>query len=320
MFADTSPSFLYPAFFCFLPLPMIVSAFVRAQNYEKPLILPLFNDFQNIKYKAFAMVKPPLRVHHFLLWASWAFLLVALARPQYLQKVSDIKVTGRDLLLVVDMSGSMARPDMKDEKGVKITRFTALKKVVGEFLQRRLGDRVGLAVFGSTAHLYSPLTFDAGAVATMLSELEISMIDLSTAIGDGIVVGAKHLAAQTNEAENKVIILLTDGQNNAGVYDPEDAARLARTMGIKIYTIGFVGEDKDAVDEASLIRIAYGTGGQYYRATNRQQLENIYAEIDQLEPSFSASDSFVYTDIFHIPLLLSLLCLVIGVGRHALRI
>lgn len=318
MISDIYKIFLYPIFFCFLPFPLLISALFRPKNYEKPLKLPIYDDFKKISYRLFGISRPSFRLKHLLMWLSWGLLLIAMARPQYLFKVNDIRVTGRDLLLDVDMSGSMSRDDIMNKNGKKITRFEAVKTVVSEFLSKRTGDRVGLAVFGGTAHLYAPLTFDGNAISAMLNELEVEMVDPNTAIGDGIAVGVKHLASK-NDSKNKVIILLTDGENNAGSFKPEEAARLAKNLGIKIYTIGFIGTSNQAVDEASLIRIANGTGGEYYRATNRPQLESIYKEIDALEPSFSDASSYIYVDVFYIPLFLCFMCLTLAFAMYGLK-
>jgi Ca-activated chloride channel family protein len=238
------------------------------------------------------------RGRRWLLWpalAAWLLLVGAAARPVWLGPPVDLPVSGRDLLLAVDLSGSMDTRDYTLH-GQQVNRLTAVKSIAGEFIRRRVGDRLGLILFGSNAYVQTPLTFDRKTVDTLLQESAIGLAGDQTAIGDAIGLAVKEL--QRHPHGNKVLILLTDGANDAGVLEPLKAAELAATAGLKIYTIGigadamylrsFLGVEKvnpsRDLDEKALKAIARKTGGRYFRATDTAQLENIYALIDKLEP------------------------------------
>ena len=207
----------------------------------------------------------------------------------------DLPVSGRDLLLAVDLSGSMSTQDFSLH-GRQVDRLAAVKAIAGDFIQRRVGDRLGLILFGLNAYVQSPLTFDRKTVDTLLQEAAIGLAGKQTAIGDAIGLAVKELRRHPNG--NKVLILLTDGANNAGEVDPIAAARLAAKEGLTIYTIG-IGADSVMVpslfgmqqvnpsqdlDEATLRAIAKATGGRYFRARDSAELNKIYQVIDQLQP------------------------------------
>lgn len=234
-------------------------------------------------------------------WALliWALLCVAAARPQQLGDAVQPPRTGRNLMLVVDLSGSMGEPDMR-LGGRIVDRLTAVKAVVGDFLQRRVGDRVGLVVFGDRAYALTPLTFDRNTVRQQLADTVVALAGRETAIGDAIAVAVKRLREQKREEDSageQVIILLTDGVSNAGSLSPERAAELARAESIRIHAIAFGGDggqglfglfraQTDAgIDEAGLRAIAQKTGGSYFRARDTAELAGIYARLDQIEPA-----------------------------------
>ena len=197
-------------------------------------------------------------------------------------------------MLAVDISGSMDEKDML-LNNQKATRLALVKQVIGEFVERRQGDRLGLILFGTQAYLQVPLTFDRKTVQTLLDETPIAIAGEKTAIGDAIGLTVKRLRKRPENS--RVLVLLTDGVNNAGEMKPLQAAELAVREGIKIYTIG-VGADQQVIrglffnqtrnpsnlDEENLTRIAETTGGHYYRARDQKELEQIYAELDRLEP------------------------------------
>jgi len=265
---------------------------------------------------------------------AWILLVLAAARPQWVGDPIALRITGRDLMLAVDLSGSMKRRDMQVEKDW-VTRLDVVKRVAGEFIERRDGDRIGLILFGTRAYLQAPLTFDRPTVRTLLQESVIGLAGEQTAIGDAIGLGVKRL--RERPAENRVLILLTDGANTAGEVHPMDAARFAAKLGLKIYTIG-VGADvammrrlygsvrvnpSADLDEPTLAAIARATGGRYFRARQTDELVEIYRTLDELEPVVSDDEQFRPTiELFYWPLGLALLLavglLAGGLGRALL--
>jgi Ca-activated chloride channel family protein len=222
---------------------------------------------------------------------------VAAARPQQLGEVSQPPQTGRDLLLAVDLSGSMAERDMQ-LGGRWVDRLTAVKAVLGDFLERRIGDRVGLLLFGQKAYAVTPLTLDRNAVRGQLDDSQIGIAGQETAIGEAIALGVKRLNSMTEldaDKGQRVLILLTDGVNTAGDIQPDKAAELAQAAGVRVHTIGFGGEGgrgggllgmrQPQIDERTLARVAERTGGVYFRARDTRELAGIYAELDRIEPA-----------------------------------
>ena len=234
-----------------------------------------------------------------LAWVAWALLCVAAARPQELGEPLAPPQAGRDLMLAVDLSGSMGEADM-ELGGRPVDRLTAAKAVLADFLDRRAGDRVGLVVFGERDHAVLQLRAHGG---------EVALAGRETAIGDAIGLATKRLASARATAppedagddegdDTQVLVLLTDGVNTAGVLDPRKAAELARDAGVRIHTIGFgtesgalslfgfslPGPGGDGIDEDTLAYIAETTGGRYFRARDTASLAGIYAELDRIEP------------------------------------
>lgn len=222
----------------------------------------------------------------------WLLLVLAAARPEWLGEPIELPETGRNLLLAVDVSGSMESADLDADN---TTRLDVVKQVAGEFIQRREGDRVGLILFGTQAYLQTPLTFDRKTVKTLLDEAVIGIAGRETALGDAIGMALKRLQNSSGET---VLVLLTDGTNTAGSVPPLKAAELAAQQGLRIHTIGVGGAPRKVrgllgmqlvnpaagLDEETLQAIAQTTGGQYFRATDRQELEAIYQRLDELEP------------------------------------
>lgn len=230
-----------------------------------------------------------------LLWLAWTLLLLAAARPQWLGEPADPPASGRDILLAIDLSGSMAERDFQTADGW-LDRLSATRQVAGDFIERRTGDRIGLILFASEAYLQAPLTFDRGTVRRLLDEAFIGLAGRETAIGDAIGLALRRFDAEDTPGE-RVLVLLTDGVNNTGELQPVEAAELAARRGVRIYTIG-VGSEGGVgglppgalprraadLDEPGLIRIAEMTGGHYFRATDAIELAEIYGELDRLEP------------------------------------
>ncbi|MET0656451.1 MAG: VWA domain-containing protein [Pseudoxanthomonas sp.] len=231
-----------------------------------------------------------------LAWLAWFLLCAAAARPQQLGEPIAPPQSGRDLMLAVDLSGSMSEPDM-ELGGDVVDRLTAAKAVLADFLDRRVGDRVGLLVFGQRAYALTPLTLDRDSVRDQLRDSVAGLAGRETAIGDAIGLAVKRLRNQPEG--QRVLILLTDGVNTAGVLDPLKAAELAKAEGVRIHTIAFGGSggglsifgitlpmqgSGDDIDEETLKTIAQETGGQSFRARDTEQLAGIYAELDRIEP------------------------------------
>ena len=226
--------------------------------------------------------------------AALGLLIVAMARPQSTSTSETSDIEGIDIILAQDVSGSMLARDLKPD------RLEASKQVAQEFVEGRPGDRMGLVVFAGESYTQVPLTTDHSVMLNMLKEMKSGVIDDGTAIGDGLATAINRL--KDSDAVSKVIILLTDGMNNAGSVDPYTAAEMAKLYGIRVYTIG-VGtrgtapfpvqtlfgiqyqQMKVEIDEKLLTTIANSSGGKYFRATSNQKLEEIYEEIDKLERS-----------------------------------
>jgi Ca-activated chloride channel family protein len=208
----------------------------------------------------------------------------------------SLPVSGRDLMLAVDVSGSMDQADYELD-GRPATRLDVVQVVAGRFIEQRAGDRLGLILFGSRAYLQTPLTYDRETVSTMLGEAVIGLAGRETAIGDAIVLAVKRLREQPED--NRVLILLTDGTNTAGTVAPLEAARLAAKAKVRIYTIGIGGGQVGVqtpfgmrllrpgsdLDPGTLMGIARLTGGRYFQATSTDELATVYQELDALEPS-----------------------------------
>ena len=297
-----SLEFAWPWLFAVLPLPLLV-AWLTPRAPETPgtaLRVPFYTALSGAAAgrRSAAASRPRL----LLATLVWVLLIFAAARPQFVGNPVRLPVTGRDLLLAVDISGSMETEDM--QLGERVTdRLTAVKTVAGDFIEQRKGDRLGLILFGDQAYLQTPLTFDRKTVRTLLNESAIGLAGKSTAIGDAIGLAVKRL--RERPAENRVLILLTDGANTSGSVEPLKAADLAAREGVRIYTIG-VGADEMLVqgffgtqrmpstelDEAALTAIAQKTGGQYFRARDIGSLQKIYALLDQLEPVSQDEETF----------------------------
>lgn len=257
---------------------------------------------------------------------AWLLFIVAAAKPVWIGDAVALPVEGRDLMLAVDVSGSMQETDMKIN-GREVDRLTMIKYVAGDFIERRKGDRIGLILFGQQAYLQTPLTFDRRTVNTLLSESIIGIAGKATAIGDAIGLAVKRVRKTTDN--NRILILLTDGQNTAGEIQPLKAAELAAQEGLKVYTIG-IGADEVYrrtllgnrrinpsldLDEATLKKIADMTGGRYFRARNTKDLNNIYAILDELEPLAKEDEFYRPTQtLFYWPLTIAMLLLLTVFG------
>jgi len=265
----------------------------RGQSVDAP-VLPVghwLSDLPGVSRRGNAV---PLW-QQLLLFLMWALLVVALARPQHVGEQMQMPVSGRDLMLVVDISPSMDEQDMVLQ-GRSINRLQAVKRVLDDFISRRQGDRLGLILFGTEPYVQAPLTFDLETVRTLMNEAGLGMAGRATAIGDAVGLATKRL--RNRPQDQRVVVLLTDGANTAGEITPDKATEIAAAASIRLYTIGIgaesmvqrgllgsrrVNPSRD-LDENLLTRMAQQTGGEYFRARSLPELELIYESIDQLEP------------------------------------
>lgn len=289
MFKDIS--FAYPwVLYFLLAIPFLIAwYFWKGRKKQAAISYSSLKIFENIP----ATFRERLRHLPFVLrMLALIFLLIALARPQNYSAGQSINAEGIDIAMVLDISGSMLAEDFKPN------RLDAAKNVIDKFVSARTTDRIGLVIFSREAFTQCPLTIDYSVLRNLLGDIRTGMIEDGTAIGNGIANGINRL--KDSDAESRVIILLTDGVNNAGEVDPISAAEIASTFGIRIYTIG-VGTRGEApypvqtpfgtryqmvpveIDEAILKKIAEQTGGEYFRATNNRALEDIYNKIDKME-------------------------------------
>jgi Ca-activated chloride channel family protein len=319
-----------------LPLPLLYRLLLPSAKTSDEAVLrvPFARDFSTIATSGLRTT-----ANKGLFWLAllaWVFLVLAAARPQWVGDPIELPVSGRDIMMAVDLSGSMEMQDFElGSSGRRVDRLTATKSVAGEFIERRVGDRIGLILFGRQAYVQTPLTFDRETVKTLLYESAIGLAGKETAIGDAIGLAVKRFrnmdqgaalthtgtSSEADDASKPILILLTDGANTAGEVEPVKAAELAAQSGLKIYTIG-IGADELIVpslfgarrinpssdlDEETLKAIAKATGGRYFRARDTRELEKIYQLLDELEPIARESKSFrPQTSLFYWPLAVAL--------------
>jgi Ca-activated chloride channel homolog len=304
-----------------LPLPWLVRRFLPSESLDREAALRVpvvaeFTDLTGLKTSGGSG-----RWRLAVLSAAWLLAVVAAARPEFVGDPLSLPMTGRDLLLSVDLSGSMEEQDFQ-LNGQWVDRLTATKAVATDFIDRRVGDRIGLILFGREAYLQAPLTFDRPTVSTLLDEAVIGLAGKETAIGDSIGLAIRTLEDAGVEQGRRVLILLTDGANTAGAVEPRKAAELAAQRKVVIYTVG-IGADALTVrslfglrqinpsadlDEETLTAIAEMTGGRYFRARDTEEFAQIYKILDQLEPAESDERGFrPVKELFYWPLGVALL-------------
>ncbi len=279
-----------------LPLPWLVRALLPAATpiQTAALSVPFYHRIKQLT-AAGSQQHQHGKTTQLITLLIWLTLLIAAAGPQWLGPPKPIPQQGRNIMLALDLSGSMQLPDMK-LKGKRVDRLTIVKAMARKFINQRIGDKVGLIVFGSRAYLQTPLTFDRKTVQLMLNDATIGLAGKQTALGDAIGLAIKRL--EKVPTKSRILILLTDGANNTGVLSPIQAAKLAAQDNIKIYTIG-IGANSMMVpgffgaqminpsadlDEGALQKIAKLTGGLFFRAKNTAELQKVYRTIDKLEP------------------------------------
>lgn len=293
-------NFAYPEMFWLLPLPLLFYILLPKIKglHGDALKIPFLDDLKNIKSKSeglqFQTISSTLlfSLRFLYMFLIWSLLVIAAARPQHVGEPYRLKTENRDIMLVIDISTSMLQPDFLAQNK-RIDRLTAVKAVVSSFIEKRTEDRLGLILFGTRAYLQSPLTFDKKAIQDILFNTDAGMAGNSTAIGDALGLALKNLKNEKIK-NNKVIILLSDGENNDGSLSMAQTINLAEQEKIKIYTIGVGAESSflgslfslrnNELDETSLKELANKTKGNYFRATDLQSLAEIYNQINSLEP------------------------------------
>lgn len=289
--------FLWPALLILAPMPWIIRRFfIPVAKEQRPLIAPNFAQrlrrFVSPNVTLAHHESPPhsnQRLQHLMFGLIWLLLIIAAMRPVWYITPAPFETSGRDMMLSIDISPTMLREDMLWQ-GQRIDRLTALKRVIENFILERQGDRMGLIVFSTEAHLVSPLTYDLRAINQLMLESEVGMAGNTTAIGDSIGLAIKHLSRQEND--RAVLVLLTDGANNDGFLDPIEAGEKAAEMGLIIHTIGFgnisgtrgrtINSAFD-IDTASLNTLADMTGGRNFAAEDTQSLQVVYQAINDIE-------------------------------------
>jgi len=291
-------SLAWPLALIALPLPLLVRYLLPEATglSQAGLRVPSIESFSTLKDRSGTE-----QIFNWRFWVAvtaWILLVVAAARPERIGEELDVPVAGRNLMLAVDLSGSMDQKDF-ELGGRRVDRLTATKAVAGDFIERREGDRIGLILFGERAYLQVPLTLDRETVNVLLMEAFIGLAGEKTAIGDAITLAVRRIHEQNKEEGDQVLVLLTDGANTAGEVQPIKAAELAQQVGLRIYTIGIGAEQLEVaslvggrrrinpsadLDEDTLTEIARLTGGRYFRATDTASLQDIYKLVDELEP------------------------------------
>ncbi len=322
-----------------LPLPLIFRYLLPEAKglSEAGLRVPNIDSFATLKDRSGT---EQLRNWRFWIAAlAWMLLVLAAARPERIGDELDVPVAGRNLMLAVDLSGSMDQKDF-ELAGRRVDRLTATKAVASDFIQRREGDRIGLILFGERAYLQVPLTLDRETVNILLMEAFIGLAGEKTAIGDAITLAVRRVHEQQKDEGEQVLVLLTDGANTAGEVQPLKAAQLAQQVGLRIYTIGIGAEQLEVssliggrrrinpsadLDESTLTQIAQLTGGRYFRATDTASLQDIYKLVDELEPvvepesGFRPVKSYYYYPLGLALLLVTLMSLVSLLKRVTVR-
>jgi Ca-activated chloride channel family protein len=297
-------SFNLPWIWLLLPLPLLAMRLPPAQQNSAALYTPFFDRLPNEQQSNSALAR---RAPLLTLSLIWVLLLSAAAQPVWIGDAVQLPASGRNLMLAVDISGSMQVEDMQ-HNGQQVSRLYTVKNVVNDFVEERRGDKLGLILFGSRAYLQTPLTFDRHSLQQQLQEARIGFAGEKTAIGDAIGLAIKRLEA--NDDASRVLILLTDGANTEGEVQPRQAAKLAEQTKVKIYTIG-LGADQMMtpgllgstfgarmtnpsadLDEETLQYIADTTGGRYFRARDPEELKNIYQQLDALEAIEQEDETF----------------------------
>lgn len=304
--------FANPFALLLLPLPLLLRFFYAKKSPQNAAImLPV--TVRDRLLDVMAQTDKYAFVRQFLLSGlAWAGIVIGFSGPRIANTISALPISGRDLMLSIDLSGSMTKRDFELD-GAALTRIELVRKIASQLVLRREGDRIGLVVFAEKALAAAPLSFDNAAIARSLDELEVGLVGRSTAIGEGLGLALKRL--KDSIAATRVVILLSDGANNAGSSDPVAVADLARRLGVKVFTIGLGVEDtlthpesRDAVDFVALQKVAEIGGGAAFRAHSGAELDQVMKTIESMVTSRAlAPPSIIYSQLWIYPAIVSLL-------------
>lgn len=312
--------FYWPYFIILLPIPLIYN-YTRSKQPDNSinsgLKIPYYNELVTA-YNKSSVTSDSQYITKLLKTLIWIFFIIALIRPVHLGDPISLPIPAHDIIMAIDISGSMQSDDMSER--YRQTRLDVVKKIAHEFIDKRTTDRIGLVFFGSNAFLSSPLTLDKLSLHSFLDKTQIGFAGQKTAIGDSLGLAIKRLKHGNTSDNTKFIILLSDGSNTSGQVEPLDAAKVAGKNNIKIYTIG-IGKKNSSffdmaagmdLDEKTLKSIANSTNGRYFHAENMRALQEIYDKIDKLEPVNKDQKLFrPETEFYIYPLIISLLLLLI---------
>lgn len=320
----------WPVAFLLLPLPWLLRWLLPPAPVRSAALQVAF--LPRLEQVGTSASPVPLARQRWPFLLVWILLVVAASRPQWLGEPLPLDASGRDMMLAIDLSGSMEYQDMLLD-GEQVPRMEVVKRLVSDFIAQRRGDRLGLILFGSSAYVQAPLTHDLKSLEQWVEESFVGLAGRETAIGDAIGLAIKRLV--TEPAKSRVLLLITDGANTAGQVSPLRAARFAASEGIRIFTVG-VGADAQQsllsgtldpsidLDEGTLVDVALITGGEYFRARNSADIEEIYRRIDMLEPALRDSGPRRHArPLYHWPLGLALFislviaCRAVYRRRHA---
>lgn len=281
--------FAWPWAFLALPLPLLAWWLLPPYREQRASVqIPFFAKVAEATGQTpqkGAVVVRRLALQMIVASLMWVLIIIALAQPQRVGEPIRHDISARDMMLAIDISGSMDQVDFQTAHKKMIQRLAGVKQVVDAFIARRKGDRIGLILFGTKAYIQCPFTQDLATIQALLNQTEVGMAGQQTAIGDAIGLSIK--AFEASKAQQKMLILLTDGNDTASRVPPAHAAQIAREHGLVIYTIGVGDPDatgENRVDFQTLQAVAAATGGQFFRAENGADLERIYADIDRLAP------------------------------------
>lgn len=316
--------FNWPWIFLLLPLPWLLQ---RLRTKPTLSVIDIPPAMETALETLTNNAQTRMDTRQVVLWMAWVCLIISIAQPWLPGDAVVQPVSGRAIAMAVDVSGSMERQDLA-LNGETGNRLSIVKAVASDFMQRRQGDRLSLVLYGKEAFIASPLTFDLSALSNILDSAGIGMAGRSTAIGDAIGLSIQTL--QGDPADQKAIVLLSDGTNNSGSVEPESAAQLAQELGIRIHTIALGSVDGERggyktaqsadLDEDTLMMIAEKAGGQFFRATNLADLQEVYTAIDQLESAEVAAPPVILRQDLRLwSQGLLLLCLMILACRNDVR-
>ena len=316
----------HPWLLLLIPLPWIMRMLLPAHHERKEAVrVPFMQRISrslDIKPGGQLVISKRPLSQWLMLSLAWLLLVLAMSRPQWLEDPIIKELPMRDMLIAVDLSGSMETQDFTDPQGNSVDRLTAVKQVLDSFLARRDGDRVGLILFGSAAFVQAPFTDDLDVVRELLGEAQVRMLGPRTMLGDAMGLAINQF--ERSEVDERVLIVLTDGNDTGSLVPPDRAAEIARDNDVVVYPIAIgdpaaVGEQ--ALDEKTLTNIAAITGGSFFRANDRLELEAIYDQLDDINPREVETQSYrPLTDLYTWPLAASLLLTLLYIAYLELRL